>query len=171
LRYLLFILIILSFKICYSQQIVVINIDYVVNNNNDFKNFLESIKIDQIDHRKNFDKLDIDIKEKINEIDELKIILNKQELDNKINENENLLIQFNKKINRFNLHYDNQINDFKKLILDRLLILLQEYASENKIDLILNDKSYIIASNSIDISKIILEKLNNYRFDIKLVPY
>ena len=57
----------------------------------------------------------------------------------------------------------------KNQILEKIVKLLEKYAIENKIDLIFDNKNYIIASNSINITDIILKELNtldlNLQFD------
>ena len=54
-------------------------------------------------------------------------------------------------------------------ILENIVKLLEKYAIENKIDLIFDNKNYIIASNSIDITDIILKEFDtldlNLQFD------
>ena len=39
------------------------------------------------------------------------------------------------------------------------------------LDLILDTKNYIMASNSINITEIVLKKVNNLKIDINLEPY
>ena len=45
-------------------------------------------------------------------------------------------------------------------------MLLEKYASENNVDLILDSTSYLIASNSLDITEIIKKNLN--KLNLKL---
>ena len=47
-----------------------------------------------------------------------------------------------------------------------ILSLLEIYANQNKIDLVLDSTSYLIASNSLDITDIIKNELN--KLDLKL---
>ena len=66
-------------------------------------------------------------------------------------------------IEEFNFHYQNQIINIREIILKEIIKLLEKYAIENNIDLILDSTSYLIASNSLDITIDInseLEKLN-----------
>ena len=50
---------------------------------------------------------------KLEEIEELKLILNSNELEKEIQIYNTQLKQFNDKINTFNLHYDKQLNNFR----------------------------------------------------------
>ena len=67
-------------------------------------------------------------------------------------------------VDDFNLHYQNQIGEIREKILKEIIQLLEKYAIKNKIDLILDSNSYLIASNSIDIT----ENINNELKKIKL---
>ena len=66
-------------------------------------------------------------------------------------------------IEEFNFHYQNQIIKIRETILKEILKLLENYALENSVDLILDSTTYLIASNSLDITIEInseLEKIN-----------
>ena len=66
-------------------------------------------------------------------------------------------------IEEFNFHYQNEIIKIRETILKEILKLLEKYALENSVDLILDSTTYLIASNSLDITIQInseLEKLN-----------
>ena len=69
----------------------------------------------------------------------------------------NQLTNFTILVDDFNLHYQNQIGEIREKILKEIIQLLEKYAIKNKIDLILDSNSYLIASNSIDIT----ENINN----------
>ena len=88
---------------------------------------------------------------------------------NKFDEASKILSNFKDSIDEFNFHYDNQILKIRNQILEKIVELLEKYAIENKIDLIFDNKNYIIASNSINITDIILKELNtldlNLQFD------
>ena len=126
-----------------SQKIVVINLEYIINNNNQYQEITKKILKTQKLKKNNFEKEEKTIKSKQNEIENSKLILSKDEFKLKVDE-------YNK-------------------ILEKIVELLEKYAIENKIDLIFNNKNYIIASNSIDITEIILNELDsidlNLQFD------
>ena len=67
----------------------------------------------------------------------------------KIDNYNNQLSDFTILIEEFNFHYQNQIINIREIILKKIFILLEKYAIENNIDLILDSTSYLIASNSI----------------------
>ena len=138
--------------------------EYIIDNNKDLKLLITNIENDQLLYKNMFNKREVELQLQINEINELKLILNTVELDKKINEyNQNFNI-FKNDINNFNNHYENQINLLKNDILEKILEVLKKYSIDNQIDLILDANSYILSNSSIDITNIILEKLNTIKF-------
>ena len=150
---------------CFGDNIRVINLDLLINQNLSLQKLINDIETDQKNHKEHFNRIEKSLGAKIDEIEELKLILNSNELEKEIEIYNSQLNEFNEKINDFNLHYDNQLNNMRNIILDKVLELIQEYSLENKIDLIIDSKSYIMASNSINITDIILDKLNKIKFE------
>ena len=70
-------------------------------------------------------------------------------------------------VEKFNLHYQNQVINLREIILKEIFILLEKYAIENQIDLILDSASYLIASNSIDITEKIGNELNKINLNLE----
>ena len=152
-----------------SQKILVINLEYIINNSNQYQEIIKIILKAQELKKNYFEKEEETIKSKLNEIENSKLILSKNEIKLKIDEYNKIFSNFKDDIDEFNFHYDNQISNIRNQILEKIVKLLEKYAIENKIDLIFDNKNYIISSNSIDITDIILNELNtidlNLQFD------
>ena len=153
---LLFVCIIFS-KISFAQSIVVVNIQFLIDNNKDYLNILEEMELSQKNHLDKFQKKESELKKIFNDIEESKLILNENEINLQIENYNNQLTNFTILVDDFNLHYQNQITEIREKILKEIIQLLEKYAIKNKIDLILDSNSYLIASNSIDIT----ENINN----------
>ena len=157
LAYTLFFVCIIFSKLSYAQSIVVVNIQFLIDNNKDYLNILEEMELSQNDHLDIFQKKESELKKIFNDIEESKLILNENEINLQIENYNNQLANFTILIDDFNLHYQNQIAKIREKILNEIIQLLEKYAIKNKIDLILDSTSYLIASNSIDIT----ENINN----------
>ena len=153
----------------HPQKIVVINLEFIINNSNQYQEIIKKILKDQELKKNDFKKEEEIIKSKQNEIENSKLILSKDEFELKVDEYNKILRNFKDSIDEFNFHYDNQILKIRNQILEYIVKLLEKYAIENKIDLIFDNKNYIIASNSIDITDSILKELDtldlNLQFD------
>ena len=70
------------------------------------------------------------------------------------------LFRYNRLLEEFNSHYENEIIKNRKIIIQEIIVLLEKYANESNIDLILDSTSYLIASNAINITDIIEKQIN-----------
>ena len=163
LAYTLFFVCIIFSKLSFSQSIVVVNIQFLIDNNKDYLNILEEMELSQKDHLDIFQKKESELKKILNDIEESKLILNENEINLQIENYNNQLTNFTILVDDFNLHYQSQIAKIREKILKEIIQLLEKYAIKNKIDLILDSNSYLIASNSIDIT----ENINNELKKIK----
>ncbi len=154
-----------------ATNIRVVDLDFLINQNSELKKFIKKIETDQKKHRQEYAKEEANLKSQLEEIEELRLILSDNEIQNVINEYNKNFNVFNSQIDKFNIHYENQLNLFKNEILRIILDLLKEYSSSNKIDLILDTKSYIISDNSINITNNIFEKLDKISIGIDLEKF
>ena len=113
---------------------------------------LKDIEINQEKYLKDFNIIENELIIKQNEIEESKLILNEEEINILIQNYNNELSQYNILIEKFNFHYQNEIIKIRETILKEILKLLEEYALENSVDLVLDSTTYLIASNSLDIT-------------------
>ena len=151
-----------SFNI-FAQIIAVVNVQSLIDNNEIYLKTLKDIEINQEKFLNDFNRIENELTIKLNEIEESKLILSKEEINIKIENYNNQLSQFNILIEEFNFHYENEIIQIREKIFKEILKILEKYALEKSIDLILDSSSYLIASNSLDITIDInseLEKIN-----------
>ena len=151
-----------SFNI-FAQTIAVVNVQSLIDNNKIYLQTLEDIEINQEKFLNDFNKMENELTIKFNEIEESKLILSKEEINIKIENYNNQLSQLNILIEEFNFHYENEIIQIRETIFKEIIKLLEKYALKKSIDLILDSTTYLIASNSLDITIDInseLEKIN-----------
>ena len=147
----------------FSQTIAIVNVQSLIDNNKIYQKTLKDIEINQEKYLKDFNTKENELILKLNEIEESKLILSEEEISKQIEDYNNQLSEFSITIEEFNFHYQNEIITIREIILKEILKLLEKYALENSIDLILDSTTYLIASNSLDITIDInseLEKLN-----------
>ena len=147
----------------FSQTIAIVNVQSLIDNNKIYQKTVKDIEINQEKYLKDFNTKENELILKLNEIEESKLILSEEEISKQIEDYNNQLSQFSIIIEEFNFHYQNEIIQIREIILKEILKLLEKYALENSVDLILDSTTYLIASNSLDITIDInseLEKLN-----------
>jgi Skp family chaperone for outer membrane proteins len=117
--------------------------------NNQKKKLLEKSKKEQLK-----------LKDKKDDILSKKNILDQKEFEELVIEHqknvEKYQIETNKLLNNVNKEFLNKTIDFKKKV-NKIIL---KYASENKIDIILKKEATFVSNSQLDITKIILDKLN-----------
>ncbi len=150
----------------YATQIAVINLEEIINKNEDYLLIIKEIELVQKKHSEYFNNKENKINDLLKEINEQKLLLNEIEINKLIDEYNMKLNTFTNLIDDYNLHFQNEILNIRQIFLKEIIVLLENYAIDNKLDLILDSNSYLISSNSINITKIIEEKLN--KIELKL---
>ena len=154
-----------------STNIKVIDMQIIIDNSESLKSLYNLVENDQKQFLNNFKNEEASLEIKLSEINELKMILNAQELDKEIDIYNELLNNFNYRVEKFNIHYDNQINIHKNIIINKVVDLLKEYSLENNVDLILDANNYILSNNSININDFITTKLNEIIIESNFEKY
>jgi len=139
----------------------------LIDNNKIYQKTVKDIEINQEKYLKDFNTKENELILKLNEIEESKLILSEEEIGKQIENYNNQLSKFSITIEEFNFHYQNEIIKIREIILKEILKLLEKYALENSVDLILDSTSYLIASNSLDITIDINSELEKLNFNLE----
>ena len=149
-----------------AKNIVVVNLQSLIDNNKKYIEIVKLLESSQEKYLTIFKNKEDELKIMLNEIETSKLVLNEDEINNQIDSYNNKLNNFSIEVEGFNLHYQNEIIKIRETVLNEIIILLEDYAKKYDIDLILDSTSYLIASNSINITKDIQDQLNEINFDL-----
>ena len=155
----------------HSTNVVVIDVNTLINNSSHFLDISEKINNSQLEYKEKFKEIEKNLYKKKSELENLKLILSEDEFNLKKNTYYQEVANFENDINNFNTHYENQIINIKNKIFSKISELIQEHASNNEIDLILDKNQYLIASEKINITEIIFSKLNNSKIILEFEKY
>ena len=161
LRFLFLIFFILfSQKVFAENKIVFIDIDFLMKNSNIGKLSLK--KLEELNN-KNVNLLkgnEKELKEKENTLLQKKNIISKEEFENEIK-------ILKTQINEFKTNKDNMVKDFNTLkvkelntVLEKFNKKIQEYMSQNSIDIVLNKNNIFIGKVTSDITNDILIEID-----------
>lgn len=143
-----------------KENIVFIDLNYVLNKSNDGKKILEELKnISEINNEK-FNKEERLLEKERNDIKKLKNIISKDEYNKKVS-------LFQEKVEIYNKEKSNILKSFenkKKKELDIFFKSLNEimnvYMKENSISIIIDKKNIVMAAVKNDISNEIIDLVN-----------
>ena len=154
-----------------AQTIAIIDVQYLIDNNQHYKDILKDIENDQKKYSNKFQNKENELKKLMKDINDSELILSENEINLKIDNYNKNLNDYTILIENFNLHYQKQIVNIRETILKEILILLEKYAMDNNTDLILDSTSYLIASNSLDITNIIENELSIKKLKLEYINF
>lgn len=164
------IILFLSTNIC-ATNIAVIDVNFLINNSEQFKEISKKINSAQIEIKEKFNNIEQDLLKLKSELEESKLILSNDEFNLKKEEYYKKVAKFEDDVTKFNNHYENEIINIKNIIFAKISELVQDYASLNGIELIIEKNQYLIAADKININQVIYEKLNASKIDLKFEIY
>jgi len=159
-KFIIFILIFFNVSISQSQEIAIIDLQFIINNSNKGKDIQNELKKIEQNNIKFFKE-----NENLLNIEREKLIKQSNVISKEIYEKEK--VNFNKKLDEYKLLKENKLKEWDKLKKEKfseLLIdinkIIIDYIDDNKISTILDKKYVIITKSNSDITKIILNNLN-----------
>ena len=143
-----------------SDKIVFLDIEFAVNNSNIGKktlNSLQEIRSNEINKLKN---IEVELKSKEKDINNMKNIISKDELDKKIKEFQNDVKKFN--IQKEKIQKEFVDNKNKKLdeLFKKINPLIIQYMNDNAIEMIIGKNNVYLAKSNLDITKKIIELID-----------
>ena len=155
----------------YATKIAVIDINFLIDNSVQFKEVSKKINNSQIETKEQFNNIEQNLLKIKSELEESKLVLSNDEFNLKREEYYKKVANFENDVAQFNNHYENQIINIKNVIFAKISELVQDHASLNGIELILEKNQYLIAADKININKVIFEKLNASKIDLNFTIY
>ncbi len=157
----LFLIFLLNVNTAKAQDnVAFIDLNLVFDNSKAGKEINNKVTNQKKKNKKNFNDLKKKFDSEREKLIAQKNVIAEEEFKKKLVELENNLKEYNLKINKEN----NDLNEFqlkaRKNFFDSLRPILESYAKENSIDIILKKENLLIGKTSLDISKDILELFN-----------
>ena len=151
-----------------DEKILFVDIEYIYSNSAVGKKIISQIQKDSKNINSEFNNYKKEIKINKEKLVNQKKILAKEEFDKKYVKLENDIKEFNNKINKKNNDLKIYKNKAKVEFLKKLNIILQKYANDNSIEMIINKKNILIGKNNLDATKDVLELFDKEIKTIKI---
>ena len=143
-----------------QEQIVFLDLDNVVSNTNAGKSILDKLEKSKKEKLLKFEKKEKDLKKIEDQIKKQKNIISEKELKKKLAEFRKELSIFRqerqKVINEFNQKKKSEFNVFFK----KITPIIENYVSENNIDIVLDKKNIFVGSKKKNITQEIIKIIN-----------
>ena len=143
-----------------EQKIVVLDMTYVLNNSKAGKEAQDVLKKNFNDNAKKFSDLEKSLKKEETDLLEKRNILSKEEYTKKSDSLRKKVIDYQSQ-RRLSLDkLAKQRSEARQTLIKKLTPILDSYMKENNISLVIDTKNTLGGNPEVDITKIIVEKLN-----------
>lgn len=143
-----------------SSNIVFLDIEYAVNNSNIGKKLLNDLQKIQKEEISKLKILEDDLKKKDTEINKVKNIISKEELENKIKLLKKEINEYNIKKDEIEIKFNNNKDKRQEDLIKQINPLIIKYMSDNSIDLIISKQIVYLGKSERDITNDILQLIN-----------
>ena len=143
-----------------EQKIVVLDIKFVLNNSKAGKGAQDFLKKSFADNQKKFTNLEKELKKEETDLLEKKNILSKDEYTKKSNDLRKKVIDFRSNRKMAIDKITSLRAESRQTLLKKIGPILDAYIKENNISLVMDKKNMLGGRPDIDITEVIIEKLN-----------
>ena len=144
-----------------NEKIAFIDLNFVYSNSKIGKKMIKEIENKKKEINKDFKDFQNKLDKKKEKIISQKNVLSEDEYKKKIITLEDDLKKYNEIISKKNKDLIDYQNKSKSEFVKKLQSTLQKYATENSISMILRKEQILIGSNQLDVTKDVLELVNN----------
>ena len=164
----LFFLIIFLSSSVFSTEIATFKILYVIDNSLEFDKFIDELDALKIKMQNELLENENELIEKKNKIEESKIIFSESEYNQQIEDYNILADSFKEKFAEFNNHININMEKNKEIVINEIIEITKILSLNKNFDIILNEDQYFLASDVVDISKQIIEILNQKKLNLEV---
>ena len=143
-----------------KENIVFIDLNYILNKSNSGKKILNELNIISNDNKKNFSNQETLLEKERNDIKKLKNILSKDEYNKKVALFQEKVELYNKEKAKIIKSFENKKKKELDIFFKSLNEIMNVYMKENSISIIIDKKNIVMASIKNDISNDIIELIN-----------
>ena len=158
----------IAFKVNAEQSFAIVDMDFLVNNSKAGKYIQSNIKTHNDKIKAQFIKKEKKIKEEEKKLISQKNVLTEEDYKKKVQELNKQIISYTEERKKEISKSNKKKNEAVVELIASINSILVDYASKNKIALILDKKNIIITENNNDITKKIFEILDNKITKIKI---
>ena len=146
-----------------ENQIVLLDLDYAVSNSNVGKNILQNLNKTRLEEIEKLKLVESSLIKKEQEINKIKNIISKEELNSKISEFQKEIKDFNVQKDQIQKKFLNDKNKELEELLKKINPLIIKFMDDNSIEMIISKSNVYLAKTKLDITKNIIELINkNY---------
>lgn len=153
----------------YANNVVYLDIQFLINNSNLGKVYKEELLVIQNKLKSELKSKEDLIKKKEIELNNQKNVLKQKEFEKKLKDLDNLIIDYRTYSNKEKKKINKQKKTYSDKIIKLINPLLTTYVEKNNIKIVIEKKNVLIGIKTLDITNEILKILNNETQKKKLI--
>jgi len=143
-----------------EQNIAFLDMKYVLNNSKAGKGAQDFLQKSLKENQKKFSNTENELKNEESDLLGKKNILTKEEYKNKSDSLRKKVIKYQSERREALEKITKQRSDARQALLKELDPILKNYVEENNVSLVIDKKNVVMGSNELDITQIIIDRLN-----------
>ena len=143
-----------------ASSFATVNFEKIFSNSKAFQKYLSNIEKFKKKETKKIEKIEKGLLSAKTKLDESQFILSKDNFEKELKLYENNVIEYQDQIKNINEKIFNNIENAKSFLSNEIIIILQNYAIDNSIEIIFDENNYIVAIKDIDITNIVIKEVN-----------
>ena len=143
-----------------ENEIVLLDLDYAVSNSNVGKKILQNLNKTRLKEIEKLKIIESNLVKKEKEINKVKNIISKEELNSKISEFKKEIKDFNSQKDQIQKKFLKDKNNELEKLLKKINPLIIKFMDDNSIEMIISKSNVYLAKTKLDITKNIIELIN-----------
>tara|TARA_Y100001970_G_C14228469_1_gene857148 strand:+ start:1757 stop:2278 length:522 start_codon:yes stop_codon:yes gene_type:complete len=149
-----------------ANDIATIKLSFILDKSKHFKEFLSDLEIKTKPFRKNLKIIEDQIVEKQKDLEDSRLLLSEDEINNQLKIINNETLEFKNSIDNFNNKIDSVIESNREVIIKEIFSIVKEISVNSNINIVLNENQYFLVSDKYDISNEVLDILNTKNIEL-----
>ena len=158
--FIFFLIFFLPFSSNAEEGIFFLDVDSLLNNSNYGKKIILKLKKINDENITEIENIEKELKKEDEEINKIKNIISKDELNIKVNDLKNKISKYRENKDKIFKEYNNIKNNELETFFKKITPYIEEYMEINSIKLIMDKKNIFIANTKYDITEELIEFLN-----------
>lgn len=155
----------------FATNIVTVNTDYILKESKQYSLFIKKLSTIQKNLENELKDKENILLNKQKEIENSKLILNDIEITKMIDIYNNEVNIFQTEVNKINTYIADNLDKNRNLILQKIIFIIEDISTRNNYDIVLNQNNYFISSENVNISKLVINSINNQIIDFNIYPF
>ena len=161
-----FLILLFSFSYnLYGFEIGTIKLSQIIDSSKEYGNFINNFENIQKNIFNDLSNIEDNLNTKKEDIENSKILLSEDEYDKRVTEFNIEANDFKVRVEKINNQIENYLQTNKSILINEVAEIVKKISEEKNIDIIFNENQYFLSNSRIDLTNLVIERLNEIKID------